>query len=172
MSRRADGRCAVLGCDEEANPNGWYCKRHKTAKSRRQPREATPPCDDDNESPKRKARRRGWVVKGGGQDRDPAGRHFSNALGVGNSRRGLILLDVESSKQAQPDGAGHNTRLATLGTVGSFYSPTGRIGMAIAAALDPTRAPSKVKTFADMTDEEKEEMRRLYEHGSSSRAKP
>ena len=41
--------------------------------------------------------------------------------------------------------------------------PAQRLGEAITAALDPARAPGKVKTFAEMTPEEREEMRRLYE---------
>lgn len=46
---------------------------------------------------------------------------------------------------------------------GSLKHPGERLGEAITNALDPTRAPGKVKTFAEMTPEEREEMRRLYE---------
>jgi len=34
---------------------------------------------------------------------------------------------------------------------------------AVDEALDPTKAPSKPKTFAEMTEAERAEMRRLYE---------
>ena len=33
----------------------------------------------------------------------------------------------------------------------------------MADALDPTKAPGRVKTFAEMTEDERAEMRRLYE---------
>lgn len=37
------------------------------------------------------------------------------------------------------------------------------LGKQITDALDPTQAPSKVRSFKDMTPEERETMRRLYE---------
>ena len=45
----------------------------------------------------------------------------------------------------------------------SLKNPAETIGRAIAEALDPVRAPGKVKSFADMTEAEREEMRRRYE---------
>lgn len=47
--------------------------------------------------------------------------------------------------------------------VGLNSDPHRFIRARINEALDPTKAPSKPKTFAEMTDEEKAEMRRLYE---------
>lgn len=43
--------------------------------------------------------------------------------------------------------------------------PSRFIGKQIRDALDPTKAPSKPKTFAEMSDAEREEMCRLYERG-------
>jgi hypothetical protein len=42
-------------------------------------------------------------------------------------------------------------------------NPTYIIRNAINDALDPTKAPSKPKTFVTMTEQEKETMRKLYE---------
>lgn len=41
-------------------------------------------------------------------------------------------------------------------------SPSLAIAKAIRDALNPTKQPSRVRTLADMTPEEREEMRRLY----------
>jgi hypothetical protein len=41
--------------------------------------------------------------------------------------------------------------------------PSRVIGKQIRDALDPTKAPSKPKTFAEMTEAERQEMRKLYE---------
>lgn len=50
---------------------------------------------------------------------------------------------------------------------GGFHShPVAAIRRAYAEAVkspDPTTAPSKAKTWAEMTETEREEMRRLYE---------
>jgi hypothetical protein len=40
--------------------------------------------------------------------------------------------------------------------------PTNILRRSIQEALDPTKAPSKPKTFAEMTESERAEMRRLY----------
>jgi hypothetical protein len=42
-------------------------------------------------------------------------------------------------------------------------NPTYAIRNAIIEALDPSKAPSKPKSFATMTEEEKSAMRKLYE---------
>lgn len=50
----------------------------------------------------------------------------------------------------------------------NLLDPTTTVAYGIRDALDPTKASSKPKTFSAMTDEEKAEMRRLYE-GKSMR---
>lgn len=57
---------------------------------------------------------------------------------------------------------GSAVRLALHGTQ-SIGDPARLISRSIRDALDPTKAPSKPKTFAQMSEAEKAEMRRLYE---------
>lgn len=61
-------------------------------------------------------------------------------------------------------------RTALLSTVGqdAGYSgddPTTVLRKQIRDALDPSKAPSKPKTFAQMSEAEREEMRMFYERG-------
>lgn len=58
-------------------------------------------------------------------------------------------------------------RTALLSSVGadagrSCDDPTNMLRRQLRDALDPSKATSKPKTFADMTEAEKAEMRRLY----------
>jgi hypothetical protein len=63
-------------------------------------------------------------------------------------------------------GASRNThqRMASVSSnkVGGFYSPTYDVARAISDALDPVKAPGKVRTLADMTPEERETLTKRY----------
>jgi hypothetical protein len=67
------------------------------------------------------------------------------------------------------DGRAGRLRMATVSNGRSFswanegHSPSVGIAMALRDALDPRTAPKAVKTFADMSESERAEMRRLYE---------
>jgi len=68
-------------------------------------------------------------------------------------------------QKVEHHGRGHD-RVATLqfqtnGRVNNI--PSHQIGRAISDALDPRMAPSKCRSFSDMSEEEREKMRRLYE---------
>lgn len=56
--------------------------------------------------------------------------------------------------------------MATVGVLAKGgagrYTPGFQIAKAIRDALDPVRAPGKVKTLADMSEEEKRELEKLY----------
>lgn len=71
-----------------------------------------------------------------------------------------MLIDVDT---AGP----RSKRMATVAAVNqrssTLLSPAAGIARDISEALDPTRAPSKVRAFKDMSPEEQEQMRLLYE---------
>ena len=91
-----------------------------------------------------------------------------------NGDESVAIIDVETTKEARARrggarakrGEGRHGRYATIGRIRSTYSnkddPARAIGKAINDALDPVKAPSKVRTLADMTLEERAEMERLY----------
>ncbi len=55
------------------------------------------------------------------------------------------------------------TALFSVPTDGATVgNPCAILGKHITEALDPTRAPSRARTLADMSKEEREEMARLY----------
>lgn len=56
----------------------------------------------------------------------------------------------------------HQAVVGSYGFVGISRSPTEGIAKAIRDALDPVRAPSAVRTLADMTEEEIQELERKY----------
>jgi len=77
------------------------------------------------------------------------------------------LLDYESKgKGTGPSSGGGKKRMATVGLLtapGSLSrSPTLGIAKSIRDALDPNKVPKKVETFAEMSDEKKAEMMKLY----------
>ena len=57
---------------------------------------------------------------------------------------------------------GKTVRFGLTGTT-DLLDPARVLAFGIRDALDPSKAPSKLKTFADMTESERAEMRRLYE---------
>lgn len=86
---------------------------------------------------------------------------------------GLKVLDVESHGRGTGprSGGGHRQPMATVGLVGVtprtgggtvVNDPARAIGQRIADALDPGKAPGKVRTFADMTDEERQALTQQY----------
>jgi hypothetical protein len=87
-----------------------------------------------------------------------------------NFRRGGKALGGDRGLRRVGGATGYRARNGDL-VLSSFGPDVGKVPInptlivrnAINDALDPTKAPSKPKTFAQMTDEEKAEMRRLYE---------
>lgn len=82
-------------------------------------------------------------------------RRFTVGLGT------VHLLSVESRNHGT--GKRHE-KLATVGllTGSRSFDPARKIARAITEALDPTRAPSKVRTLADMDTEERAKLEREY----------
>ena len=83
-----------------------------------------------------------------------------------------IITEVEEKGEGTGKGVGkHRVRMATVASYnplsGSLASRSPLLGIAKAInhALDPNRTPKPVKTLADMTPEERDEMERLYGNG-------
>ena len=101
----------------------------------------------------------------------------SNTKKVGgpDETLGVLVFAAETHKEARrrrggqraKPGEGRGGRYAVVGQAHSSYSrnPVEGIAKSIRDALDPVKAPGKVKTFAEMTPEEQAEMKRLYERG-------
>lgn len=70
-------------------------------------------------------------------------------------------------KRGKTSGYRHRNGDLSLSAIsddaGYINDPTRIIRNQINDALDPTKAPSKPKTWAQMTESERAEMRRLYE---------
>lgn len=79
-----------------------------------------------------------------------AGRYNSGARTLRHQTTATMVRDSDS------------IRLAVHGTQ-AIGNPADAVSKAISDALDPTKAPSKPKTFSQMSEAEREEMRRLYE---------
>ena len=79
---------------------------------------------------------------------------MSRKVKVSTSRfRRSWVLDADRGRYGRI-GKGR-TRMALVGHGGSLRNPATDIARALSAALDPTTVPSKVKTLADMTPEER-----------------
>jgi hypothetical protein len=83
---------------------------------------------------------------------------------IGNTVK-LVSFDARGEGTGPVNGNGRK-RMATIGSVASpgsvDRSPALGISRAIRDALDPNKAPKKVETFAEMSDEKKAEMLQLY----------
>lgn len=79
------------------------------------------------------------------------------AMGLGT----IHILDVESRNRGTGKG---NVKLATVGllTGSRSFNPAHKIARAITEALDPARAPGKIRTLADMSAEERMKLEREY----------
>lgn len=86
----------------------------------------------------------------------------------GDERLGVRIFDYETVDEARQRGerACRKKRLATVGRCRApgarSHHPAIKIGEAIADALDPSKAPSKAETFADMPPEKRAKMLELY----------
>lgn len=80
----------------------------------------------------------------------------------------VVVVDIESPREGTGE---RRKRMATVATTlgdssqKTSSSPAFGIAKAITEALDPNNAPRPVKSFATMTEAEREEMRRLYNKG-------
>jgi len=75
----------------------------------------------------------------------------------------VFLVDVESRGEGTGKAVGGGrVRMATFGGGNYGSDPAVGIGKAISDALDPNKVPKKVETFAEMSEEKKAEMVRLY----------
>lgn len=83
-------------------------------------------------------------------------RHAAGALATRGTAVGVTVRDRDGS-----------VRFGLVNTP-NLLDPATTIAYGIRDALDPSKASGKPKTFSEMNDEEKAEMRRLYE-GKSMR---
>lgn len=77
----------------------------------------------------------------------------------------FVVSDIDVKASEALPGTVRKRRLATVHVSGrgsNFSNPLHGIAKAISDALDPTRAPSKGRSFKDMTDEERAAMKKLY----------
>lgn len=77
-----------------------------------------------------------------------------------------LAIHTSGSMYAVPaERVGHRAQVA-VGRIqnnpNASYDPARRIGAAIAEALDPVKAPGRVRTLADMTPEEREKIIAQY----------
>lgn len=78
------------------------------------------------------------------------------SVGLGG---GVRVLAMELIRKR---GKHRQKRYATVGVVSRLYTPEYNIAKKIRDALDPIKAPGKVKTLADMTLEERVALERQY----------
>jgi hypothetical protein len=126
----------------------WVCPKCER-RSLKMPREEA--------TPRREAyarRRLSMDVKGAPRGRRKVGVPPGPGARIGS----VVAVDVAGATRTT------HKRMATISSnSGVFYNPVVRIGQAISDALDPVKAPSRGRSFADMTPEEREEMRKRYE---------
>lgn len=88
-------------------------------------------------------------------------RKYSGRAGRFGGNAGPVRRHQAHSTMVR-DGA--SVKLALHGTQ-TIGDPARLVARSIEDALDPAKAPSKPKTWAQMTESERSEMRRLYERG-------
>jgi hypothetical protein len=81
------------------------------------------------------------------------------AQGLSLSR--ATVVDVEKKSRGKRAMATIVSAKCSPGNLDS-YDPRTAIALSISQALDPQNAPKPVRSFASMSEEEKEEMHRLY----------
>ena len=62
-------------------------------------------------------------------------------------------------------GSGKRERMAVVAGIGRFYNPATTIAQALSDALDPAKAPGKVRTMAEMSPDEIEAIKQRYSCG-------
>ena len=99
------------------------------------------------------------TTKISGRTQSAVGRHYKSSAERECCKRRRMSLDGGHHVRIIGEVERHKGRRmaeigAPYGVRGLSSSPAGGVAKAIRDALDPVRAPSKVRTLADMTEEE------------------